>query len=107
MIRVLAVLAIHGAIMAVVAPDARTPAAPTAAPPPAAPVTAATTAPPQLNGIGQTVSNGGITLVVKAVHTANTIDMNESNYRPGSGYETYTKTKAGDGAKYVVVETHV
>ena len=52
------------------------------------------------------MSNGGITLTVNAARIATTVDMNESNYRPGSGNETYTTTPAGDGAKFVV-QTHV
>ena len=62
---------------------------------------------PEPRSVGEQVSNGGITLTVKAARIATTVDMNESNYRPGSGYETYTKTPAGDGAKFVVVQTHV
>ena len=46
-------------------------------------------------------------MMVKAVRTTDTIEMNESNFRPGSGNERYTKTKAGEGAKFVVVDTHV
>jgi hypothetical protein len=62
---------------------------------------------PEPRSVGEQVSNGGITLTVKAARTASSIDLNESNYRPGSGFEKYTKTPAGDGAKFVVVETHV
>jgi hypothetical protein len=61
----------------------------------------------QLNEVGKTVSNGGITLTVKAARTTDSILLNETSSRPGSGYERYTKTPAGSGAKYVVVETHV
>jgi len=60
-----------------------------------------------LNDIGRTVANGGITLTVKAAHTTDSILLNETSSRPGSGYERYTKTPAGSGAKFVVVETHV
>ena len=62
---------------------------------------------PEPNSVGEQVSNGGITLTVKAASTASTIELNESGFRPGSGYEKYTKTPAGDGAKFVVVQTHV
>jgi Telomeric repeat-binding factor 2. len=57
--------------------------------------------------IGQELSNRGVTLTVKAARAVDTIDMNESNYRPGSGHETYTKTKPEAGGKFIVVETHV
>ena len=53
------------------------------------------------------MSNGGITLTVKSARTATTIDMNESGFDPDSSYAKFTKTSAGDGAKFVIVETHV
>jgi hypothetical protein len=69
-----------------------------------APTPSPTTEP---KSVGEQVSNGGITLTVKAARTASSIELNESGYQPGSGYEKYTKTPAGDGAKFVVVQTHV
>jgi hypothetical protein len=45
--------------------------------------------------------------MVKKARTTDTIEMNESNFRPGSGYERYTKTESGGGVTFVVVETHV
>lgn len=70
------------------------------------------TAPPatptaQPDETGRPFANGGITLTVKKASTTDTIEMNESNFRPGSGYERYTKTKSGGDAKFVVVEAHV
>ena len=62
---------------------------------------------PEPKSVGEQVSNGGITLTVKAARTASSIELNESNFQPGSGNEKYTKTPAGDGAKFVVVQTHV
>ena len=62
---------------------------------------------PEPRSVGEEVSNGGITLTVKAARTASSIELNESNFRPGSGYEKYTRTPAGDGARFVIVETHV
>jgi hypothetical protein len=58
-----------------------------AAPPPAvrpAASPSSTPAPP-LAQVGQTVSNGGITLTVTAARTVESIDMNQTNFRPGSG----------------------
>lgn len=66
-----------------------------------------TSATQQANEVGKTVVNGGIAITVKGARTVDSIQLNESNFRPGSGYEKYTKTPAGAGAKYVVVETHV
>lgn len=57
--------------------------------------------------VGQQVANLGAVLTVSSVTAAKSIPLNESNYRPGSGYEKYTDTPAGDGAKYVVVVTRV
>jgi hypothetical protein len=41
------------------------------------------------------------------VRSASSIQVNESNFRPGSGRESYTNTPAGSGASYVIVNTHV
>ena len=57
--------------------------------------------------VEQTVTNGGITLTVTKAHSVDSIQMNESNFRPGSGYEEYTKTTAKDGGRFVEVTTHV
>lgn len=57
--------------------------------------------------VGQAAANGGITLTVKEAHGVDSIQMNESNFRPGSGYEKYTKTTPRDGGRFVMVSTHV
>jgi hypothetical protein len=57
--------------------------------------------------VGQTVTKGGITLTVKDARGVETIQMNESNFRPGSGYEKYTKTTPKEGGRFVMVTTHV
>lgn len=44
---------------------------------------------------------------VTSARTADFIELNESHYRPGSGYETYTKTKPDAGGKFIVVDTHI
>ena len=80
------------------APQGSVPAAPSATPSPLAPA---------VGEVGQVVRNGGVTLTVTAARVADSIDMNESNYRPGSGFEKYTKTKPDAGGKFVVVETHI
>lgn len=64
-----------------------------------------TTAPP--NQVGQQFSNLGINLTVTEATSADSIRLNRSNFRPGSGYETYTDTPAGPGAKYVIVKVHI
>ncbi|KAA1020522.1 DUF4352 domain-containing protein [Pseudonocardia sp. EV170527-09] len=74
----------------------------------AAPVTTkpTPTAPPSAS-IGQTVSNRGITLTVTDARAVDSIQMNESNFRPGSGYEKYTKTTPQAGGRFVSVTAHV
>lgn len=57
--------------------------------------------------IGQTVINRGITLTVTEAHAVDSIQMNESNFRPGSGYEKYTKTTPKAGGRFVAVTAHV
>jgi hypothetical protein len=57
--------------------------------------------------VGATVTNGGITMAIKSAGEVPSISVNESNFRPGSGYETYTAQTAGDGAKFFAVSVHV
>lgn len=71
---------------------------PTAAPTP-------TTAPS--SQVGQAVTNRGITLTVKEARAVDSIQMNESNFRPGSGYEEYTKTMPEAGGRFVMVSAHI
>jgi hypothetical protein len=83
---------------------------PASAPPVTVQVETATPTPsatPEPSKVGEQVSNGGITLTVKAARTTTTIDMNESGFKPDSSYAKFTKTPPGNGAKFVVVETHV
>lgn len=74
----------------------------------AAPVTtdSAPATPPSAS-VGQTVSNRGITLTVTKAHSVNSIEMNESNFRPGSGYEKYTATLPKAGGRFIAVTAHV
>ena len=108
-IAVLVGVAVLGGVAAVLivgaplqAPRAAAPAAPQPAPTPSA-----TPATPPLAEVGQTVSNRGITLTVTAARPVESIEMNESNFRVGSGYEKYTKTPPEQGGKFVMIETHI
>ena len=65
------------------------------------------TSPAPANQVGGTFRNLGATVTVESVERVSSIELNESNYQPGSGYETYTDTTAGEGAAYVKVETRV
>jgi hypothetical protein len=57
--------------------------------------------------IGQQATNLGAAVTVTSVTAAPSIALNQSGYRPGSGYEAYTDTPAGAGEKYVLVSAHV
>jgi hypothetical protein len=86
--------------------------APAAAPTPAAipsavPVAPTLPAEEASAEVGQTVSNGGITLTVTGAGVVESVEMNESNFRPGSGYETYTETRPQQGAKFVMIQTRI
>lgn len=74
----------------------------------AAPVTtdSTPTTPPSAS-VGQTVSNRGITLTVTKAQSVNSIEKNESSFRPGSGYEKYTTTRPRAGGKFVAVTAHI
>ncbi len=60
-----------------------------------------------INQVGQQFTNLGATVTVTMVRSASSIVLNESNFRPGSGRESYTDTPAGSGASYVIVKAHV
>jgi hypothetical protein len=57
--------------------------------------------------VGQPATNVGVAVTVNSVTAVPMIALNQSGYRPGSGYDTYTDTPAGAGDKYVVVSAHV
>lgn len=78
-----------------------------AAAPPTTTAVPTTTPAPTSAEVGDTVTNGGITLTVTGARVAETIEMNESNFRPGSGYEEYTTTEPDAGGKFIVIETHI
>jgi hypothetical protein len=46
-------------------------------------------------------------LTVTNAFVADTIELNKTNYAPGSGFEEYTPTAPDAGGKFVVVQTHV
>lgn len=98
------VLVLLGVVATLVVVDNResrtTTATPVADAPAPAPV-------PSVAEVGQTVTNGGITLTVTSARVVESIEMNESNFRPGSGYEEYTTTTPDSGGKFVMVEAHV
>lgn len=71
----------------------------------ASPTTAPESAAP--SRVGQPATNVGVAVTVNSVTAVPTIALNQSGYRPGSGYDTYTDTPAGTGEKYVTVSTHV
>lgn len=60
-----------------------------------------------INQVGQQFTNLGATATVTMVRSASSIELNESNFRPGSGLESYTDVPAGPGAKFVIVKTRV
>jgi hypothetical protein len=71
---------------------------------------ASTGAPPQSatpSRVGQPATNVGVAVTVESGTTVPSIALNQSGYRPGSGYEIYTDTPAGAGDKYVLVSAHV
>jgi len=56
---------------------------------------------------GEQAKNFGAEVTVKKAYVAKTVPLNKSNYRAGSGYETYTDQKPDAGGKFLVVETSV
>lgn len=55
--------------------------------------------------LGEAAENFGVELVVEKASITNSIPMNRSGYRSGSGSETYTDAKPDSGGKYLVVQT--
>jgi hypothetical protein len=72
----------------------------------AAPV-AATSSAPAPRKVGDQVSNRGITLTVTAARAVDSVDVNETGSRPGSGYEKYTKKLPDAGGRFVMVQAHI
>lgn len=57
--------------------------------------------------IGDVAVNGGIQIRVTSVVASPTVALNTSNYRSGSGYETYGEVPAQSGGKYIIVTSVV
>lgn len=60
-----------------------------------------------VGAIGQAIENNGVSLTVHSATTSPTLSRNLSNYRQGSGYETYTDVPADQGGQYLLVKTTV
>lgn len=57
--------------------------------------------------IGDVAVNGGIHIKVTSAVASPTVTLNTSNYRSGSGYETYEDVPAQAGGKYIIVTSVV
>lgn len=57
--------------------------------------------------IGDVAVNGGIQIQVTSAVASPTVTLNTSNYRSGSGYETYEDVPAQAGGKYIIVTSVV
>lgn len=57
--------------------------------------------------MSEPVEQGGVLMTVHNAVNSPTIALNQSNYRPGSGYETYTDVPAQSGGHYVTVDTTI
>jgi hypothetical protein len=57
--------------------------------------------------IGDVAVNGGIQIKATSVVASPTVTLNTSNYRSGSGYETYEDVPAQSGGKYIIVTSVV
>lgn len=57
--------------------------------------------------IGSDVRAGGVKMVVHSAESKSTLTVNDSSYRQGSGFETYTEKPAEDGGKYIIVSTTI
>lgn len=57
--------------------------------------------------VGEPAEQGGTQMTVTSVTTSPTVSLNQSNYRAGSGYETYTDVAAQAGGQYILVSTVV
>lgn len=62
---------------------------------------------PSYAKIGDVATNGGIQIKVVSAVSSNTVTQNTSNYRSGSGFETYEDVPAQNGGRYVVVSAIV
>lgn len=56
---------------------------------------------------GEAATHGGVQMTVHTIAASPTVRLNETNYRSGSGYETYTDVAAPAGGHYVTMTTTV
>jgi CheY-like chemotaxis protein len=79
-----------------------------AAPAPTTTRPAPTTSPaPPIAAVGDTVTNGGVAVTVLSAGPVDTVELNESGFQAGSGYEEYTVTEPDPGGRFVAVQTHI
>lgn len=57
--------------------------------------------------VGEPAEQGGVQMTVHSAANSPTVSLNQTNYRSGSGYETYTEVPAQTGGHYVIVTTTV
>lgn len=83
--------------------------APTSGPPPAQPSVhdPAVQDPATSLEMGEGIRTGGIVITLLDVHESESVRLNRSGYRAGSGFDILSDVKAGSGAKYVTVQTRV
>lgn len=74
---------------------------------PAASPTPAPTPEIDIFEVGELAAQGGVQMTIHTVTASPTVRLNESNYRAGSGYETYTEVPAAADGHYVTVTTTV
>lgn len=61
----------------------------------------------QAGEVGEAVDHAGARLTVNSAEDSDTLSRNDSNYRQGSGYESYTEVPADDGGRFIVLEATV
>jgi hypothetical protein len=63
--------------------------------------------PASLLEIGESVRTGGIVIALLDAHESESVRLNKSGYRAGSGLDVLSDVSAGPGAKYVTLQTRV
>ena len=58
-------------------------------------------------GIGEPVKAPGFVMTIKDVRGADTLEVNQSSYESGSGYETWTQKKPARGGSFMVLDTAI
>lgn len=57
--------------------------------------------------IGEPVEHAGVRLTVKTAEASDTVTMNVTDYRQGSGYDKYEGVPADEGGRFIVIEAEV